>query len=70
MTQTLSQLEHHAAFIGRHIGPDTTQQQEMLNSVGAESLDALIGQIVPKDIQLAEPPQVGSPPPNMPRSLN
>ena len=59
MTQTLSQLEHHAAFIGRHIGPDTTQQQEMLNSVGAESLDALIGQIVPKDIQLAAPPQVG-----------
>ncbi len=59
MTQTLSQLEHHASFIGRHIGPDTTQQQEMLNSVGAESLDALIGQIVPKDIQLAAPPQVG-----------
>jgi glycine dehydrogenase len=32
---------------------------EMLNAVGADSLNALIGQIVPKDIQLATPPQVG-----------
>lgn len=53
MTQTLSQLENSGAFIERHIGPDAAQQQEMLNAVGAESLNALIGQIVPKDIQLA-----------------
>lgn len=59
MTQTLSQLENSGAFIERHIGPDAAQQQEMLNTVGAESLNALIGQIVPKDIQLATPPQVG-----------
>ena len=31
----------------------------MLNAVGAGSLNALIGQIVPKNIQLATPPQVG-----------
>ncbi|ESH52824.1 glycine dehydrogenase [Salmonella enterica subsp. enterica serovar Choleraesuis str. 0006] len=59
MTQTLSQLENRGAFIERHIGPDAAQQQEMLNAVGAESLNALTGQIVPKDIQLATPPQVG-----------
>lgn len=59
MTQTLSQLENSGAFIERHIGPDAAQQREMLNAVGAESLNALIGQIVPKDIQLATPPQVG-----------
>lgn len=59
MTQTLSQLENRGAFIERHIGPDAQQQQEMLKTVGADSLDALIGQIVPKDIQLATPPQVG-----------
>ncbi|VDZ98119.1 glycine cleavage complex protein P, glycine decarboxylase [Salmonella enterica subsp. enterica] len=59
MTQTLSQLENRGAFIERHIGPDAVQQQEMLNAVGAESLNALTGQIVPKDIQLATPPQVG-----------
>lgn len=61
MTQTLSQLENSGAFIERHIGPDAAQQQEMLNAVGAQSLNALIGQIVPKDIQLATPPQVGAP---------
>ncbi len=31
----------------------------MLKTVGADSLNALIGQIVPQDIQLATPPQVG-----------
>ncbi|EFG7881793.1 hypothetical protein GRR20_18125, partial [Escherichia coli] len=47
MTQTLSQLENSGAFIERHIGPDAAQQQEMLNAVGAQSLNALTGQIVP-----------------------
>lgn len=41
MTQTLSQLENSGAFIERHIGPDAAQQQEMLNAVGAQSLNAL-----------------------------
>ncbi len=59
MTQTLSQLENRDAFIERHIGSDAQQQQEMLKTVGADSLNALIGQIVPQDIQLATPPQVG-----------
>lgn len=48
MTQTLSQLENSGAFIERHIGPDAAQQQEMLNAVGAQSLNALTGKIVPK----------------------
>ncbi|WP_213990634.1 aminomethyl-transferring glycine dehydrogenase [Sodalis sp. dw_96] len=59
MTQTLSQLEHHDAFIQRHIGPSPEQQAHMLSAVGAATLDALIGQIVPADIQLAAPPAVG-----------
>jgi glycine dehydrogenase len=59
MTQTLSQLEHSEAFIGRHIGPSSQQQQQMLETVGADSLDALIQQIVPVDIQLPGPPAVG-----------
>ncbi|ELY6343835.1 aminomethyl-transferring glycine dehydrogenase [Cronobacter muytjensii] len=59
MTQTLSHLENRDAFIGRHIGPGVDQQQEMLRTVGADSLDALISQIVPADIQLASPPDVG-----------
>ena len=59
MTQTLSQLEHSEAFIGRHIGPSSQQQQDMLETVGAGSLNALIQQIVPVDIQLPGPPAVG-----------
>lgn len=61
MTQTLSQLEHHDAFIARHIGPSTPQQADMLAAVGSDSLAGLIAQIVPADIQLAAVPAVGEP---------
>ncbi|GDX05334.1 aminomethyl-transferring glycine dehydrogenase [Buttiauxella sp. A111] len=59
MTQSLRQLENHEAFVDRHIGPNAQQQHEMLETVGARSLNELIASIVPADIQLAEPPQVG-----------
>ncbi|QUG74464.1 aminomethyl-transferring glycine dehydrogenase [Erwinia sp. E602] len=59
MNQTLSQLEHHGAFIGRHIGPSSEQQAAMLAAVGADSLSELIASIVPADIQLPGPPAVG-----------
>ncbi|MEE3662376.1 aminomethyl-transferring glycine dehydrogenase [Brenneria sp. g21c3] len=59
MTQTLSQLEHNSAFVERHIGSSASQRQQMLAAVGADSLDALIRQIVPADIQLPSPPAVG-----------
>ncbi len=68
MTQTLSQLENSGAFIERHIGPDAAQQQEMLNAVGAQSLNALTGQIVPKDIQLATRRRLAHRRPNTPHS--
>ncbi|VEB95508.1 Glycine dehydrogenase [decarboxylating] [Cedecea lapagei] len=60
MTQSLRQLENHEAFIDRHIGPNAQQQQEMLDTVGAKTLNDLITSIVPQDIQLAEPPQIGA----------
>lgn len=59
MTQKLSQLEHHGAFIERHIGPSQEQQDAMLNAIGAASLTDLITSIVPADIQLPSPPAVG-----------
>ena len=59
MTQTLSQLEHHGAFIERHIGPSQEQQAAMLSAIGASSLSDLISTIVPADIQLPSPPAVG-----------
>lgn len=59
MTQSLSQLENNDAFINRHIGSNAQQQQEMLDVVGAPSLNALISSLVPADIQLASPPAIG-----------
>ena len=34
-------------FAGRHLGSDEAEQREMLAALGVESLDALIGQVVP-----------------------
>lgn len=70
MTQNLSQLEHNDAFIQRHIGSSAEQQQQMLAAVGANSLSALIQQIVPADIQLPSPPPVGKPSQNIRRWRN
>ncbi len=57
--QTLTQLEQHELFLRRHIGPDSHQQQEMLNYVGAESLDDLTAQIVPESIRLNQALAIG-----------
>ena len=70
MTQTLSQLENSGAFIERHIGPDAAQQQEMLNAVGAQSLNALTGQIVPKIFSLRPRRRLAHRRPNTPRWRN
>ncbi|WP_299204217.1 aminomethyl-transferring glycine dehydrogenase [uncultured Amphritea sp.] len=53
--QSLAQLEQTDAFIGRHIGPNPTEQLSMLAELGLESLDQLIEQTVPGSIQLPQP---------------
>ncbi|RVT85538.1 glycine dehydrogenase (aminomethyl-transferring) [Rhodobacteraceae bacterium CCMM004] len=45
----------------RHIGPSPAEMDEMLKVVGAESLDALIDETVPKAIRQAEPLDFGKP---------
>ncbi|WP_286272401.1 aminomethyl-transferring glycine dehydrogenase [Thalassotalea hakodatensis] len=55
---TLNELEQTQDFIRRHIGPDEAQAQAMLNEIGAESVDALIDEIVPSDIRLADLPAI------------
>ncbi|MDG1752411.1 MAG: glycine dehydrogenase (aminomethyl-transferring), partial [Thalassotalea sp.] len=57
-TQSLSELEQNQDFIRRHIGPNAEQTQAMLNDIGAESVDALINEIVPSDIRLADLPAI------------
>ncbi|WP_022961702.1 aminomethyl-transferring glycine dehydrogenase [Halopseudomonas pelagia] len=49
-TPSLTDLEQTDAFLRRHIGPDAAEQQAMLDTLGVESLDALINQTVPHSI--------------------
>ncbi|WP_394131877.1 aminomethyl-transferring glycine dehydrogenase [Shewanella maritima] len=57
--QTLTQLEQHELFLTRHIGPDEQQQQDMLNFIGAESLEDLTEQTVPGAIRLEKELAIG-----------
>ncbi len=50
-TPTLRELEHHHAFVERHIGPNDAEIAQMLDVVGHASLDALTDAIVPSGIK-------------------
>ena len=52
---SLRELEHHAEFIERHIGPNDAEIQEMLAVVGQDSLEALTDAIVPAAIKSPAP---------------
>tara|TARA_R110001583_G_scaffold40047_1_gene128200 strand:+ start:7402 stop:10332 length:2931 start_codon:yes stop_codon:yes gene_type:complete len=56
---SLAELEQTQDFIRRHIGPSEAQTETMLNDIGANSIDALIDEIVPSDIRLADLPAIG-----------
>ncbi|PVZ63467.1 aminomethyl-transferring glycine dehydrogenase [Pelagibaculum spongiae] len=49
---TLDQLSSSDEFIGRHIGPDATEQKAMLAELGVESLDQLVETTLPESIRL------------------
>ena len=56
MTQpSLRSLEHHDAFIERHIGPNDGEIAAMLEVVGHDSLEAMTDAIVPASIKSAAP---------------
>ncbi len=57
---SLAQLEQNQDFIRRHIGSSEMQTQVMLNDLGAESVDALIDEIVPNNIRLTDLPAIGT----------
>ncbi|MBC3766393.1 aminomethyl-transferring glycine dehydrogenase [Neptunicella marina] len=56
---TLSQLEQKQDFIRRHIGPGAEETAQMLETVGASSLDDLIEQTVPASIRLPQAMNLG-----------
>ena len=55
ITPSLRELEHHDAFLGRHIGPNDAEIADMLRVVGHDSLDALTDAIVPANIKSPAP---------------
>src|SRR5574338_229860 len=44
-----------AEFSRRHIGPDENATREMLQTIGVDSLDALVNRTVPADIRMKAP---------------
>ena len=51
----LYELENHGDFISRHIGPRDRDIKNMLDVVGADSLDDLIASTLPPSIQTVAP---------------
>jgi len=54
-TPSLRELEHHAAFLERHIGPNDAEIAHMLRTIGHASLDAMTDAIVPASIKSPNP---------------
>lgn len=54
-TPSLRDLEHHGAFIERHIGPDDAEITQMLRVIGHDSLESMTDAIVPGAIKSAAP---------------
>ena len=52
---SLRELEHHGAFVERHIGPNDAEIAQMLRAVGYDSLDAMTDAIVPGKIKSPAP---------------
>ena len=59
MTMTASTYDPYDFANRRHIGPTVDEIAEMLECVGAPSLDALIDETLPADIRQAEPIEFG-----------
>jgi glycine dehydrogenase len=54
-------LQQHADFIGRHIGPAEPEKKEMLAALGFESMDAFIKKVIPASILSDQPLELGTP---------
>jgi glycine dehydrogenase len=50
---SLRDLEHHGAFLERHIGPNQDEIAHMLRTIGHDSLDAMTDAVVPGGIKSA-----------------
>ena len=57
--KTLQDLLDKEGFAARHIGPSPSVQREMLATIGAASIEALVKEVVPHDILLDQPLALG-----------
>ena len=58
---SLESLENSREFLPRHIGPDTDEQQKMLDVIGKLTLNALIRDVVPTSIARPTPMDLPAP---------
>jgi glycine dehydrogenase len=56
---TTSDNHYQNTFTARHIGPSQADIAEMLETIGQESLEALIDAVVPPAIRSSEPLTIG-----------
>lgn len=59
MTKSLNDLQQINDFTNRHIGPNETEQAEMLHELGLSSLDELSNSTLPESIQFDEGLHIG-----------
>ncbi|GLQ87651.1 aminomethyl-transferring glycine dehydrogenase [Dyella flagellata] len=55
VSPSLRELEHHDAFLERHIGPNDAEIAQMLRAIGHDSLEAMTDAIVPGQIKSQAP---------------
>ncbi len=48
-------LDKNNSFASRHIGPDESEVESMLEHIGVSSLDELVDSIVPSSIRMRDP---------------
>lgn len=48
---TLEELQQSESFVKRHLGPDATEQQAMLDLLGMASIDELLEKVIPQSIR-------------------
>ena len=59
--ESLAELEDHAAFQRRHIGPGPEEQEAMLATLGFATREALVDAAIPRAIRRRKPMDLGSP---------
>ena len=60
MKSSLTTLENHDAFLGRHIGPSSNDEASMLNFLGFAKREDLINSVIPNKIRSKDKLPLGS----------